>query len=70
MVTKLGYIRITPNITQLGDIITTFGESQIPFLIRKSDVRESAYRLVGGCYVHSISNEDWVRANESEVRLY
>ncbi|KAK7705562.1 hypothetical protein SLS64_007929 [Diaporthe eres] len=42
---------IAPNIVQEGDVVHIFHGGVVPFITRRSEEREGAYRLVGQCYI-------------------
>ena len=52
--TKRRRCGIVPENAKKGDILTIFGGGNVPFLLRKSDSKPGAYRLVGACYINGI----------------
>jgi hypothetical protein len=48
---KLGFCGIAPNNVQVGDMVSIFNGGDVPFILRQSEDREGAYRLVGESYI-------------------
>jgi len=71
--TKRGYVGVAPHAVGIGDRVSIFNGGAVPFLARKSELKEGLYRLVGSCYVHGfmsgeeILGVDW---KEEEIRLH
>lgn len=42
---------IAPNIVQEGDVVHLFHGGVVPFITRRSEERDGAYRLIGQCYI-------------------
>lgn len=70
VVTRRGYFGITSRCAEVGDSICIFGRSEVFFLLRNSDKREGAHRLIGDCYIHGVDLECFDEASECEVRLH
>jgi hypothetical protein len=56
VVTKNGYIGVVPNMTEVGDVIAILKGGSVPFVLKRSEKRDGAFRLVGECYVHCLMN--------------
>jgi hypothetical protein len=56
VVTKNGYIGVVPNMTKVGDVIAILKGGSVPFVLKRSEKRDGAFRLVGECYVHCLMN--------------
>jgi hypothetical protein len=69
-VTRKGYFGITSRCAEVGDSICIFGRSEVFFLLRESDKRKGAHRLIGDCYIHGVDQEYFNDATEREVRLH
>ncbi|KAI3316471.1 hypothetical protein HD806DRAFT_517477 [Xylariaceae sp. AK1471] len=54
--TKRNLCGIVPHNVEVGDVVSIFGGGDVPFILRKSQVkgREVEFRLVGECYIGGI----------------
>jgi hypothetical protein len=51
--TMKGFVGQVPLGTQVGDKITIFEGSSVPFVVRQ-EAGNGAYKLVGACYIYGI----------------
>jgi hypothetical protein len=56
VVTKNGYVGVVPKMTKVGDVVAILKGGRVPFVLRRSEERDGAFRLVGECYVHCLMN--------------
>lgn len=71
--TKRGYIGVAPHAVGIGDQVSIFNGGAVPFLVRKSEIKDVLYRLVGRCYVHGFMKGEEVLGNErreEEIQLH
>lgn len=64
---------IAPHTTQEGDVIHIFHGGVVPFITRRSEEREGAYRLVGQCYIWGMMQGEGTSYDEltqETARLY
>ncbi|KAJ3456983.1 hypothetical protein MRS44_014124 [Fusarium solani] len=64
---------IVPPTSEAGDEILIFAGGVVPFVIRRSEERAGAYRLIGECYISGIMHGeifDPISPMPSTVRLY
>lgn len=64
---------IAPNIVQEGDVVHIFHGGIVPFITRRSEEREDAYRLVGQCYIWGMMQGEGTNYDElikETVRLH
>lgn len=64
---------IAPNIVQKGDILHIFHGGIVPFITRRSEEREGAYRLIGQCYIWGMMQGEGIRYDgliKETVRLH
>lgn len=64
---------IAPNIVQEGDVVHIFHGGVVPFITRRSEEREGAYRLIGQCYIWGMMQGEGTsfdELNEETVRLH
>lgn len=52
--TCTGFIGLCPSTTSVGDSVYILGGGTAPFVLRRSNIAESTYVLLGHCYVHGI----------------
>ena len=73
-ITKCGRCGLAPNNVQAGDLVSVFNGGQVPFVLRKSQGREGAYRLIGECFVSTIMKgevfESTQRSTTQILRLH
>jgi hypothetical protein len=71
-ITREGYVGVAPKSIRAGDLVCVFNGGAVPFLLRNSETRNGAYRLVGGCYVHGMMHGRAVRGDTQEegIRLH
>ncbi|OAL50739.1 hypothetical protein IQ07DRAFT_680093 [Pyrenochaeta sp. DS3sAY3a] len=68
-----GSVGIGPPSMAAGDTVYVFNGGGVPFVVRRSETRAYAFRLLGECYVHGLMNSKRRRmpsADEVSVRLH
>jgi hypothetical protein len=71
--TQVGYVGLVPRFTIPGDLICIVYGCPVPLVVRNSDTRKGAYRLVGECYVHGIMKGESLengRFVEKEINIH
>ncbi|KIM98489.1 hypothetical protein OIDMADRAFT_128054, partial [Oidiodendron maius Zn] len=66
--TEGGYVGLVPRHTQAGDLVCIVYGSPVPFIVRESDEREGAHRVVGECYIHGIMRGEALQSKQFEER--
>lgn len=64
---------IAPNIVQEGDVVHLFHGGVVPFITRRSEERDGAYKLVGQCYIWGMmqgEGTDYDELIQETVRLH
>ncbi|KAF2823081.1 hypothetical protein CC86DRAFT_409849 [Ophiobolus disseminans] len=56
VVTKKGFVGTVPKSARVGDVVAIMKGGRVPFILRKSEGRDGAFRLVGEGYVHGLMN--------------
>lgn len=72
-VTQGDFVGLGPPSAAPGDLVYFFDGASVPFLLRRSDSRAGAYRLVGECYVYGMMNGEGARKSlqdEGLIRLH
>ena len=73
VVTKKGFVGVVPKLAATGDVIAVLKGGQVPFVLRESETRSGAFRLVGECYIHGMMNGEGLALQgvvEREFRLH
>jgi hypothetical protein len=73
VVTKRGYVGVVPNMAQVGAVVAVLKGGRVPFILKKSEERDGALRLVGEYYVHCLMNGEELGLHgvvEGDFRLH
>ena len=70
VVTKNGYVGVVPNMTKVGDVVAILKGGRVPFVLKRSEKRDGAFRLVGECYVHCLMNGEGLSLPGIEEREF
>jgi len=73
IITERGFAGLVPGNARVGDIISVFCGASVPFLMRASQLRHGAQRLVGECYVYGIMEGESMRFKDikrTQLRLH
>ena len=70
VVTKKGHVGTVPTLAQAGDIIAVLKGGRVPFILKASDTRPGAFRLVGECYVHGLMNGEGLSLPDVEEATF
>jgi hypothetical protein len=73
VVTKNRYVSVVPNMTKVSDAVIILKGERVPFVLRRSEERDRAFRLVRECYVYCLMNGEGLNlpgTREGEFLLY
>lgn len=68
--TRTGLVGMVPLNTEVGDSIFIFAGGALPFALRPNVDLYRKYQVVGGCYIHSVMNGEFMgsdRWREEEI---